>query len=672
MGKPNQNQSRNVQNHSITHFSHPHRLDLIPPSSPSPPCSACNLPGRSTYSCKPCNFALHESCAQMPRVMTHPSHPSHRLTLLAFPAYVAGCFNCDACGLTGTGFSYHCSKCEYDVHALCANNPLSVRDRSHPQHQLKLMFESPYGPKGFSCDVCGRIGKNQWLYRCPTCEFDAHVRCVATTQPHLQHVSSVPVSYGGGGNAHHLDQHNSFPGHNGGDVNSVRPIGGNIRPNGPPRKYRPNIQSGYPNGPGGQNRNLGLNSPVGPIGRDGKMGQSFGPVAVADAGGYDRVAYHEGGEGGDSYGGGDDEFGYDEGGVVDIEGEDATYSENNFGGGRGSDLGGGSDFGSVSGGGDDVYGGDDADDLYPADVDASQPANGPQEPNQNMVMSGPVLTGPGNIRYGPTERPRNMNRYRASGRPNDPRNTNRRTYGYGPQPKAMIRRQNNPNWPATIVNGPNYLGPDSSNGPDQMRQDPSQGGMVDEGDMYFGEEYTGGYNDENYDEGDDGGSVYSGSYCESDFSGYVDIGRGDGYDDMYDSMEGEMHLQAEDDYVQSTGGFGDPNQFTPMGPLVDPNPNRPRPNGSRNLNMNGRYGGVRPNALTRRTRYGPNAAAGPNGPNGANGPNGLGSAAMNAMVQGLCQGFAQNMIGNSDGGDSAVTSVASSVLGGLLGGNSES
>ncbi|KAB5531717.1 hypothetical protein DKX38_018387 [Salix brachista] len=132
----------------------------------------------------------------MPNFITHPSHPIHPLTLFAAPPYPGGSFKCDGCGLQGTGFSYHCTTCDFDVHMLCATNPLSLAHQSHP-HQLNLAFYPPYQTKGFSCDICHKIGSNHWLYRCGSCEFDAHMECAKSANnrpsPHLQYSNSSPA-----------------------------------------------------------------------------------------------------------------------------------------------------------------------------------------------------------------------------------------------------------------------------------------------------------------------------------------------------------------------------------------------------------------------------------------------------------------------------------------------
>ncbi|KAJ8554111.1 hypothetical protein K7X08_024789 [Anisodus acutangulus] len=185
----------------LKHFSHPHELELCTQIHNPTLCSGCKLPPlNQMYTCKPCKFTLHLSCTQFPELINHPSHPDHPLALLSKSKYSGGLFNCDACNHRGDGFSYHCSDCEYDLHVICASKPLKITHQLH-QCQLELTFKNPYADaKGFSCDVCHKIGIKQWLYRCGTCDFDVHLDCS----------NSAPISAVQGSTI--LQQHHSFPG----------------------------------------------------------------------------------------------------------------------------------------------------------------------------------------------------------------------------------------------------------------------------------------------------------------------------------------------------------------------------------------------------------------------------------------------------------------------------
>ncbi|MCD7446816.1 hypothetical protein HAX54_016910 [Datura stramonium] len=176
---------------TINHFSHPpHNLELITHQNfaPSQLCSGCKVQVTgSVYTCKSCNFFLHIECSQMPQQINHPFDKEHTFTLLPNPIYPEGNFRCDACGETGDGFCYHCKTCGTDLHILCSVLPqCGVGHWSH-HHQLELQFSPPYPDKSFRCDICKNIGANQWLYRCDTCGFDAHLNCTKLQVPPHQH-----------------------------------------------------------------------------------------------------------------------------------------------------------------------------------------------------------------------------------------------------------------------------------------------------------------------------------------------------------------------------------------------------------------------------------------------------------------------------------------------------
>ncbi|KAK4436801.1 hypothetical protein Salat_0014000 [Sesamum alatum] len=179
----------------LMHFSHHHELHPLSLYNPQTLCSGCKLPSSGTmYACKPCSFTLHHSCAKLPQLITHPSHGGCTLSLLTTASYPGGIFSCDACSRFGDGWSYHCSRCEYDLHVTCASKPLKIRHQAHISCELELTFKNPYAnSNGFSCDICRRIGSKQWLYRCNSCEFDVHLDCTAAAPPPvLQHHHSFP------------------------------------------------------------------------------------------------------------------------------------------------------------------------------------------------------------------------------------------------------------------------------------------------------------------------------------------------------------------------------------------------------------------------------------------------------------------------------------------------
>lgn len=177
----------------IHHFSHEHplkRKNLQDQTTKTVTCSGCEFEASGwVYGCNTCNYFLHKPCSKMPEILNHPFDPDHTLLLFPNPVYPGGAFICDACREIGTGFSYHCTECQIDLHNLCAFLPTSVDHSSH-HHTLDLWSGSPYKNEEFLCDICQDPGSKQWLYRCNSCQFDAHMSC-ALVDIQSQHTSKV-------------------------------------------------------------------------------------------------------------------------------------------------------------------------------------------------------------------------------------------------------------------------------------------------------------------------------------------------------------------------------------------------------------------------------------------------------------------------------------------------
>lgn len=87
-------------------------------------CSGCKFPGSGgAYVCWQCSYFLHEKCFHASRSLKHPSHTAHPLTLVPYPTYPSNSFYCNICNLAGSGFSYCCSECDFDLHVHCAFVP---------------------------------------------------------------------------------------------------------------------------------------------------------------------------------------------------------------------------------------------------------------------------------------------------------------------------------------------------------------------------------------------------------------------------------------------------------------------------------------------------------------------------------------------------------------------
>ncbi|XP_059627112.1 protein VACUOLELESS GAMETOPHYTES-like [Cornus florida] len=155
---------------TLQHFTHPkHPLHEVYMATEYN-CDGCNTLGFGTrYRCATCDFDLHEICATCPLTLPSQLHSQHQLTLVNRAGN--GHF-CDLCGELANGMFYTCSACDFDVHPLCTQLPLSVQHVHHPQHLLKLQPANPSW-----CALCLRACTS-WRYRCDVCNVDVHLDCV--------------------------------------------------------------------------------------------------------------------------------------------------------------------------------------------------------------------------------------------------------------------------------------------------------------------------------------------------------------------------------------------------------------------------------------------------------------------------------------------------------------
>ncbi|KAH7523347.1 hypothetical protein FEM48_Zijuj06G0001200 [Ziziphus jujuba var. spinosa] len=110
-----------VVGEEILHFGHPQH-----------PLSKLNLPDRFTcsgckehgagkrYTCQQCDFQLHDFCALPPSALCrNPFHYQHQLVFYSKPGA------CGECKRRRSGRMYHCSVCDYHVHAVCAKDMMN-------------------------------------------------------------------------------------------------------------------------------------------------------------------------------------------------------------------------------------------------------------------------------------------------------------------------------------------------------------------------------------------------------------------------------------------------------------------------------------------------------------------------------------------------------------------
>ncbi|XP_010442604.1 PREDICTED: uncharacterized protein LOC104725629 [Camelina sativa] len=164
----------------IHHPFHSHhlRLEINVTYEKNKYCQGCALPiyEGQFYSCMECDFILHESCANAPRMKRYPLYP-HPLTLKVAtmrPGSDTGVFQCSECGLDGNGFFYEHGK-EKEIFRLdtrCASivEPLKYQGHKHP---LFLPWETE---KETRCHTCKYESYNAKLI-CMECDYSICFRC---------------------------------------------------------------------------------------------------------------------------------------------------------------------------------------------------------------------------------------------------------------------------------------------------------------------------------------------------------------------------------------------------------------------------------------------------------------------------------------------------------------
>lgn len=236
---------KRIDEETIVHFTHGHDLKLQGKGSLSGEkmfCEACCFPvliSDVTYSCKLCNFVLHEACASLPSVKHHPLH-KHPLILqqhLTYPYWfwgndtTKGMFQCHGCLRKGSGFVYRCGKkgCVFQLDVRCASVLDTSIHGSHPHdlfvnltkgtcmgcqsncsgHYLECvkwksylglqcatlpsvahyrhdshLLTLCYGEKGtisgqYWCELCElKLDACEWFYTCESCRVTLHVTCL--------------------------------------------------------------------------------------------------------------------------------------------------------------------------------------------------------------------------------------------------------------------------------------------------------------------------------------------------------------------------------------------------------------------------------------------------------------------------------------------------------------
>ncbi|KAB1211717.1 hypothetical protein CJ030_MR6G022433 [Morella rubra] len=191
----------------LLHFSHPHTLHLGNCNLLEYSCIACNEKGGGSgpfYSCYPCEYHLHKSCADrmepLPQeIEHHPFHPGHRLTLVDRPP-LTRCNSCDTVRWSTEKY-FHCDQCHIYMCTICFPLKQRIKYKSHP-HFLRFVESLPSSI--IICDASDSICKSLsyleelrstqgYGFQCVECNFKIHLLCgpLPCTIKHESHVECL-------------------------------------------------------------------------------------------------------------------------------------------------------------------------------------------------------------------------------------------------------------------------------------------------------------------------------------------------------------------------------------------------------------------------------------------------------------------------------------------------
>ncbi|XP_059642907.1 uncharacterized protein LOC132284798 [Cornus florida] len=178
----------------IKHFSHEHGLTSCSDLACSGNCGGCmrRISGPAYRCSKECNFFIHQSCAELPRAITHPLHPQHTLVLHTQTDKRRACRGCHACGCYSHGFFLCCSipDCQFQLDAVCA---WLIPKKDHEgRHEHKINCISPTSQsliqthllilcdmsKNFDLLCCAcKLPFQDSIYVCLVCKLLLHKTC---------------------------------------------------------------------------------------------------------------------------------------------------------------------------------------------------------------------------------------------------------------------------------------------------------------------------------------------------------------------------------------------------------------------------------------------------------------------------------------------------------------
>lgn len=100
---------------------------LVKGGSSKSKCDICSKPIKGfAFRCNACSFQMHPSCAMLSTTFNTPGHV-HTLRLLPATTTSNGDlgFVCGECQRKRSGRVYHCTVCDYHLHAVCAKDMIN-------------------------------------------------------------------------------------------------------------------------------------------------------------------------------------------------------------------------------------------------------------------------------------------------------------------------------------------------------------------------------------------------------------------------------------------------------------------------------------------------------------------------------------------------------------------
>ncbi|XVE81874.1 hypothetical protein DITRI_Ditri15bG0101000 [Diplodiscus trichospermus] len=141
------------------------------------------------YGCRYCNFYLHKSCAELPEEIHNFFHPCLLVLHILPYRYV-----CNACFKDGSGFSYCCRRCNFDMHLKCTQRPTMKSEGGevihHFTHWHPLTLVDQERHLQVRCCICEKLcpdSSDSSAYGCQECNFFLHNSCMINIPQQINH-----------------------------------------------------------------------------------------------------------------------------------------------------------------------------------------------------------------------------------------------------------------------------------------------------------------------------------------------------------------------------------------------------------------------------------------------------------------------------------------------------